>query len=69
MIMTLTEIKQYTDQLGLTCDQEACESILESANEWGITNTKDAVWAFMDFYEGISHSRYPEYWAQRGEED
>jgi len=67
--MTLTEIKQYTDYLGLTCDQEDCESILAEAIEWGITNTKDAVWAFMDCYEGISHTRDPEYWAQRGEED
>jgi hypothetical protein len=65
--MTPNEIKQYTDQLGLTCDQEACESILEVANEWGIADVKDAVWEFMDFYEGISHSRDLEYWSQRGE--
>jgi len=66
--MTLNEIKQYTDYLGLSCGQEDCESILAEALEWGITGVKNAVWEFMDCYEGISHSRDPEYWAQHERE-
>ena len=65
--MTLTEIKNYTDYLGLTCDQEACQDILDEAVEWGVTDVKTAVWEFMDIYEGICHTRDPEYWSQHGE--
>jgi hypothetical protein len=63
--MTLNQIKQYTDQLGLTCDDEDCQSILDTAIEWNISNVKDAVWEYLDCYEGISHCRDTDYWATR----
>ena len=61
MIVTLDNIKQYTDKLDLTCDEQACQNILDYANEWEIADTKTAVWEFLDAYEGISHTRDPEF--------
>jgi len=63
--MNLTEIKQYTDSLELTCSTQDCEDILKEAIELGITDVKDAVWTFLDTYEGISHSWDANYWAER----
>jgi len=63
--MTSTEIKQYTDSLELTCSTQDCEDILAEAIELGITDVKDAVWTFLDAYEGISHSCDHEYWSER----
>ena len=62
MIATLDNIKQYTDQLGLTCNEQACQDILDYANEWEIADTKTAVWEFLDEFEGISHTRDLEFW-------
>ena len=65
MIATLENIKQYTDKLDLTCDEKSCQDILDYANEWEIADTKTAVWEFLDAYEGICHSRDPEFWQIR----
>ena len=65
-LATIENIKQYTDYLGLTCDFQACKDIFDYSNEWEIADTKTAVWEFLDTFEGISHSRDPEFF--KGEE-
>lgn len=61
-MINLQLIKQYTDYLGLTCDEQACQDILDYANEIQATDYKDAVWEFLDEFEGIAHDRDVEYW-------
>ena len=61
-MITLQLIKDYTKYLNLTCDDEACQDILDFGNAIGATDYKDAVWEFLDEFEGIAHSADPEYW-------
>jgi len=67
LVIDVEQIKQYTDKLGLTCNEQACKDILDYANEFQIADLKTAVWEFLDTFEGIAHSRDPEYW--EGEDD
>ena len=63
--MELQDIKKYTEKLGLTFTMEDCQEV---AHESVAGETvEDAVWWFLDQYEGVSHDRDLEYWKDRGE--
>lgn len=63
--MNLHEIQQYTKKLGLTFTMEDCQEVAHEAVA-GET-VQDAVWWYLDQYEGVCHSRDPEYWRDREE--
>ncbi len=60
--MNWTDIKQYTDSLNLTCSYQDCLDIVDFAKEYQIIDYKQAVWEFLDTFEGICHSRDMDYW-------
>jgi hypothetical protein len=65
-ILTFESVEEYTKWLGLTCTKEDCQAIVDYSNEFEIADTKTAVWEFLDQFEGICHSRDPEFF--KGEE-
>lgn len=58
----LEHIKQYTEKLNLTFTIDDCKALLHHMAEFEIVDYKTAVWDYLDAYEGISHTRDPEYW-------
>jgi hypothetical protein len=62
--------RDYTKKLGLTCNDE---TLLEMIGEVEVgldvvdVDIRPYVWDYLDAYEGISHSRDPDYW--KDEED
>jgi hypothetical protein len=58
----ITEIQAYTNKLGLTCSMEDCLEIYNLAELDGVIDPKQAVWNFLDEFEGICHSRDADYW-------
>jgi hypothetical protein len=57
----LEQIAQYTKKLNLTFTIDDCKGLLHHMAEYEITDYKIAVWDYLDAYEGISHSRDPEF--------
>jgi hypothetical protein len=58
----LEHIKQYTEKLNLTFTIDDCKALLHHMAEFEIVDYKTAVWDYLDAYEGISHTRDPQYW-------
>lgn len=58
-------IKQYTEKLNLTFTIDDCKALLHHMAEFEIVDYKTAVWDYLDAYEGISHTRDPEYWKEQ----
>jgi hypothetical protein len=57
----IEHIKQYTEKLNLTFTIDDCKALLHHMAEFEIVDYKTAVWDYLDAYEGISHSRDPEF--------
>lgn len=62
--MNIAQVKGYTDKLGLSFSAEDCVQVIELAKVYGVTDYKMAVWDYLDEFEGIAHSRDPEYWSR-----
>jgi len=62
----LAEVMEYTKKLGLTFDWDECAQVWVEALEG--ESVKSAVWYYLDTYEGIAHSRDPEFWKEEEEE-
>jgi hypothetical protein len=60
-------VMEYTKKLGLTFDWDGCVEVYKEALEG--ESVKSAVWYYLDTYEGIAHSRDPEFWKDREEEE
>jgi hypothetical protein len=61
--MTYDDIVAYAKQIDIALTRGDVEEMLEYADEWEIVDTKTLVWEFLDTYEGISHTRDPEFFA------
>jgi hypothetical protein len=59
--MTYNDIEQYAKKIDIALTRGDIEEMLEYADEWEIVDTKTLVWEFLDAYEGISHTRDPEF--------
>lgn len=57
----IEHIKQYTEKLNLIFTIDDCKALLHHMAEFEIVDYKTAVWDYLDAYEGISHSRDPEF--------
>ena len=57
----IEHIKKYTENLNLTFTIDDCKALLHHMAEFEIVDYKTAVWDYLDAYEGISHSRDPEF--------
>lgn len=57
----IEHIKKYTEKLNLTFTIDDCKALLHHMAEFEIVDYKTAVWDYLDAYEGISHSRDPEF--------
>jgi hypothetical protein len=57
----IEQIAQYTKKLNLTFTIDDCKALLHHMAEFEIVDYKTAVWDYLDAYEGISHSRDPEF--------
>ena len=60
-------IKEYGEELGLTLTLEDAKEVIEHMDEFEIVDIKTGLWDFLDAYEGISHSRDPEFWKDKEE--
>jgi hypothetical protein len=54
-------IKEYTKSLDLIFTTADCEDLIKHMDEFEIADIKTGVWDFLDAYEGVSHSRDPEF--------
>jgi hypothetical protein len=63
--MTYNDIEQYAKKIDIALTRGDIEEMLEYADEWEIVDTKTLVWEFLDAYEGISHTRDPEFFADQ----
>lgn len=61
-MVTIELIKNYANYLDLTFSDEDCREVLEYANAIRATDYKDALWCYLDEFEGISHDRDSQYW-------
>ena len=64
-IATFENIEQYAKKIDIAFTKGDIEEMLEYADEWEIVDTKTLVWEFLDAYEGISHDRDPEFFANK----
>ena len=64
-IATFENIEQYAKKIDIALTKGDIEEMLEYADEWEIVDTKTLVWEFLDAYEGISHTRDPEFFANK----
>lgn len=62
--MTYDDIVAYAKQINIAFTRGDVEEMLAYAKTWQIADTKTLVWEFLDTYEGISHSRDPEFFNQ-----
>lgn len=62
------EIKNYTEKLGLIFSSDDVTEVIKEAELYGITEPKEAVWHFLDEFEGVAHSLDPEYWEGKDNE-
>jgi hypothetical protein len=67
--MTYDDIEQYAKKIDIALTKGDIEEMLEYAGEWEIVDTKTLVWEFLDAYEGISHTRDPEFFPNGGNDD
>ena len=63
--MTYDDIEQYAKKIDIALTKGDIEEMLEYAGEWEIVDTKTLVWEFLDAYEGICHTRDPEFFANK----
>ena len=61
--MTYDDVVQYAKKIGVAFTRGDVELILEWAREDGETDVRYPVWEYLDTYEGISHARDPEFFA------
>lgn len=61
--MTYDNVVQYAKKIGVAFTRGDVELILEWAREDGETDVRYPVWEYLDTYEGISHARDPEFFA------
>lgn len=61
--MTYDDIVAYAKQIDIALTRGDVDEMLKYADEWQIVDTKTLVWEFLDTYEGISHTRDPEFFA------
>jgi len=61
------QIKDYSKKLNLTMSLDDCIEVLHHMDEFEIVDIKTGLWDYLDAYEGISHSRDPEYWKNEEE--
>jgi hypothetical protein len=54
-------IVAYGKHIDIPFTEGDVEEMLAYAKEWEIVDTKTLVWEFLDAYEGISHTRDPEF--------
>jgi hypothetical protein len=66
--MTHDDIVAYAKQIDIALTRGDVEEMLEYADEWEIVDTKALVWEFLDTYEGISHTRDPEFFPNGGDD-
>lgn len=59
------DVKNYTEKLGLIFSSDDVIEVIKEAELYGITEAKEAVWHFLDQFEGIAHSRDTEFWDGR----
>jgi hypothetical protein len=63
----IEQVQQYTKKLNLTFTVDDCKALLLYMDEFEIVDYKTAVWEYLDAYEGISHSRDPEFFKNEEE--
>jgi hypothetical protein len=61
--MTYDDVLAYASKIGIAFTRGDVEQILEWAREDNETDVRYPVWEFLDTYEGISHARDPEWFA------
>lgn len=61
-------IVDYAKQIGIAFTRGDIEEILAEARENNTTDLRYAVWDFLDWNEGISHTRDLEFWPN-GDDD
>ena len=57
-------IVDYGKYIDIVFTEGDVEKMLAYAKHWEIADTKTLVWEFLDAYEGICHSRDPEFFNQ-----
>jgi len=67
--MTYDDVMAYASKIGIAFTRGDVEQILEWAREDKETDIRYTVWEYLDEYEGISHTRDPEFFADEYEDD
>ena len=60
------DIVDYGKHIDIAFTTGDVEEMLAYAKEWEIVDTKTLVWEFLDTYEGMSHTRDPEFFKNEG---
>lgn len=60
-------IVAYGKHIDINFTKEDVDKMLAYAEHWEIADTKTLVWEFLDAYEGISHTRDPEFFKNEEE--
>lgn len=61
--MTYDDVVAYAKKINITFTRDDIELILEWAQADKETDVRYPVWEYLDTYEGISHTRDPEFFA------
>lgn len=61
--MTYDDVTAYASKIGIAFTRGDVELILSWAQEDLETDVRYPVWEYLDMYEGISHTRDPEFFA------
>lgn len=67
--MTYDDITAYASKIGIAFTRGDVEQILRWAREDNQDDLRCTVWEFLDTYEGISHSRDPDFWSEEEHDD
>ena len=68
-MINYNDVVAYAGKLGISLTRGDVELILDWAREDGETDVRFPVWEYLDTYEGISHTRDPEFFADEYQDD
>lgn len=69
MMITYDDVVAYASKIGIAFTRGDVEEILQWAQEDKETDVRYPVWEWLDTFEGISHTRDPEFFADEYQDD
>lgn len=67
--MTHDDIREYAKVIGITFIKQDFDEIIQRAKDDGVVDVRQAVWDFLDEFEGISHTADLDYFPNGDDDD